>query len=75
MASPFIYTMTVQDRNTGLDLQGEKFVHDLDSASYGKLKFAWTEEQLTVSETFGSDNERTIVVANLKGDKQVWARP
>jgi len=66
--------MTVQDRNTGIDLPGEKFVQNMDSASYGKLKFAWTDERLTVSETFCCDDERTIVVANLRSDKQVWAR-
>lgn len=69
--SPFIYTMSIQDRNTGADLPGEKLVDNIDSASYSKLEFAWAEDQLTVSETF-DPGEHKIAVANFRNNKQGW---
>jgi hypothetical protein len=67
MKSPFIYTFSIQDRTSGTDLEGQKLEVNLDSAQYdrNRLKFAWSIDQLIVSDSLDEQRDNKIGAAVL----------
>jgi hypothetical protein len=47
--SPYVYTFTIREAGTDRDLKGESYRRDTDSVSLTDLKFAWADDELTVS--------------------------
>jgi hypothetical protein len=46
--SPHVYTFTIRDVHTDRDLKGDSYQRDTDSLSLTDLKFAWSDDELTV---------------------------
>src|SRR5215217_2277471 len=69
-ASPHIYTFTIQDARTNRDLKGQSYQRDTDSATLSDLKFAWSENELTVS--LPTDPPRPFLNAKFHDDQQQW---
>lgn len=68
--SPHLYTFTIRDALTNRDLKGRSYQRDTDSVSLTDLKFAWFEDELTVS--LPTDPPRPFLTAKFHNDEQQW---
>jgi hypothetical protein len=69
-ASPYIYTFTIRDAVMNRDLKGESYQRNTDSVALSDLKFAWLENELTVS--LPTTPPRRFLTAKIHDEQQQW---
>jgi hypothetical protein len=68
--SPHVYTFTIRDASTDLDLKGESYRRDTDSVSLTDLKFEWAYDELTIS--LSTVPPRPYLTARFNNGEQRW---
>lgn len=69
--SPYLYTITLRDTQTGSDLRGQQYTDDNDSVAYGDIDIRWSENLVEVSEG-GEMYRNQIAIGKIAGEVQNW---
>lgn len=73
MESPYIYRITIKNKDTGKELEGDAYERNNDSAviSGSRLTYEWKDNQLLIVEHIVNET-RAFAIATIENGKQIW---